>query len=122
MADASKKLSMFREFKTKLGAKVFADFYSWSDDSDISKKTALVERAFHTLDSANKGFLTGRDLRRLTERKNVDRAEESGSTDDDNNKPLSLSGFSNLLGENMVNRYFPRGHVMYKEGEVGNHM
>lgn len=122
MADASKKLSMFREFKTTLEAKVFADFCSWSDDNNVSRKTALVERAFQSFDSANKGFLTSKDFRRLTERKLSNYGEDNAPVDDDNNKLLSLSGFSNLLGENMVNRYFPRGHIMYREGEIGNHM
>lgn len=123
MADSSKKLSMFREFKSKLEAKVFADFYSWSDEGNISKKISLVERAFHSFDSSNKGFLTSKDLRRFTERTDDGATDSrSDSKDDDKSKNLSLSGFSNLLGENMVNRYFPRGHTIYREGEEGNHM
>lgn len=122
MTDSSKKLSMFREFKSKLEAKVFADFYYWSDEGNISEKTSLVERAFHTFDSSNKGFLTSKDLRRFTQRTEDGVTDSSDSKDDDKNKNLSLSGFSNLLGENMVNRYFPRGHTIYREGDVGNHM
>jgi serine/threonine protein kinase len=122
MTDSSKKLSMFREFKSKLEAKVFADFYSWSDEGNISKKTSLVERAFHSFDSSNKGFLTSKDLRRFTERTDDGTTDRSDNKDEDKNKNLSLSGFSNLLGENMVNRYFPRGHTIYREGDVGNHM
>lgn len=45
--------------------------------------------------------------------------EEEG---EDGNKPLSLSGFSELLGENMKNVYFPGGHTIYEEGDIGNHM
>ena len=121
IAGSSKKLSMFREFKTKLEAKVFADFYSWSDDhTDISKKTALVERAFQAFDSKGRGFITSKDLRRLTKKTATD--DSSDPVDDGQSKNLSLSGFSNMLGENMVNKYFPRGHVMYKEGDIGNHM
>jgi serine/threonine protein kinase len=123
MTDSSKKLSMFREFKSKLEAKVFADFYSWSDEGNVSKKTSLVERAFHSFDSSNKGFLTSKDLRRFTGRNDGDIVTDSAEfKDDDKNKNLSLSGFSNLLGENMINRYFPRGHTIYKEGDIGNHM
>lgn len=46
MTDASKKLSMFRVFKSKLEAKVFESFCSWSDRDDVNamKKSALVER------------------------------------------------------------------------------
>mmetsp|Transcript_9203 Transcript_9203/g.17325 ORF Transcript_9203/g.17325 Transcript_9203/m.17325 type:complete len:804 (+) Transcript_9203:48-2459(+) len=122
MTDSSKKLSMYREFKSKLEAKVFADFYSWSDEGNISKKTSLVERAFHSFDSSNKGFLTSKDLRRFTERAEDGPIDKSDNKDDEQSKNLSLSGFSNLLGENMVNRYFPRGHTIYREGDVGNHM
>jgi CRP-like cAMP-binding protein len=44
------------------------------------------------------------------------------SKEKDDNVPLSLSGFSRLLSENMQDRYFPKGHVVYKEGELGDKM
>jgi serine/threonine protein kinase len=120
MQDASKKLSMYRQFKSKLEAKVFAQFFSYSDEglNSISKKSSLMERAFHSFDTRNTGFLTSQDLMMSTEEDTKERCrkkKEDGET-------LSLSEFSNLLGENMKNRYFPRGHTVYSEGDIGDHM
>ena len=33
-----------------------------------------------------------------------------------------MSYFQNLLSENMKNKYFPAGHVIYREDDIGNHM
>jgi serine/threonine protein kinase len=120
MQDASKKLSLYRRFKSKLEAKVFAQFFSYSDEglNSISRKSSLMERAFHSFDTRNTGFLTSQDLLLSTEgdkKQHQLKKNEDGET-------LSLSEFSNLLGQNMKNRYFPRGHTVYSEGDVGNHM
>jgi serine/threonine protein kinase len=120
MQDASKKLSMYRRFKSKLEAKVFAKFFSYSDEGldSISKKSSLIERAFHSFDTRNTGFLTSQDLMISTDgdkKKREPRNMEDSET-------ISLSEFSNLLGENMKDRYYPRGHTVYSEGEIGNHM
>jgi len=117
MADSDKKLSMFRVFKSRLEAKVFENLVSWSDDDhdsqeDISKRTSLIERSFRLLDSQQKGFITTRDIKKLTGSKEAH----------DPSEKMSLSGFSDLLSENMKNRYFPKDHVIYREGDVGNHM
>jgi serine/threonine protein kinase len=124
MQDSVKRLSMFRVFKSKLEAKVFADFFSWSDDGDsVARKASLMERAFHTFDSTNKGFLTKNDLNRtLSSGRNeknmfadkLDDATKGNADGGNTDNPLSLSGFSDLLAENMKNRYFPRGHVVCK--------
>jgi len=116
MADSDKRLNAYRAFKTKIEAKVFADMVSWSDDvntEEVAKRTSLIERAFHNLDPEHRGYVTSNELRRLTKH-----GGESGEED----PKLSLSGFSDLLGENMKNRYFPKGHIVYKEGDIGNAM
>jgi len=58
----------------------------------------------------------------LTKRKSNLTSQSAEEEGEDGNKPLSLSGFSELLGENMKNVYFPGGHTIYEEGDVGNHM
>lgn len=120
MQNASKKLSMYRKFKSKVEAKVFAEFFSYGDESSesISKKSSLIERAFHSLDSRNSGFLTSHDLM-LSNDSNAKKVDLKTNEDGES---LSLSDFSNLLGQNMKNRYFPRGHTVYSEGDIGNHM
>jgi serine/threonine protein kinase len=121
MADSDKKLSMYRVFKSRIEAKVFADIVNWSDDvhredvDDISRRISLIERTFRAFDSGKKGYISTTDLRGLTPR------ESEGQNGDDQEK-LSLSGFSDLLAENMKNRYLPKGHCVYREGDVGNAM
>lgn len=127
MADAAKKLKMYHPFKSTLEAKVFASFLTWSDDTDkdcITKKTSLIERAFNTIDVNNQGFLTDADLKRHCS-KDKDKQKESNDKqeeEDESKKTMSLSGFSNLLNENMKNKYYPRGMTIYREGDTGNHM
>jgi serine/threonine protein kinase len=118
IADSDKKLSAYRAYKSRLEAKVFASMVEWSNDSkidDVAKKTSLIERSFHMLDPEHRGYITTKDLKNL----DPDSSKPAGGEDDDH---LSLSGFSDLLSENMKNRYFPAGHVVYREGEKGNNM
>lgn len=106
IAGSDEKLSKFRAIKTKLQAKFFEDTIRFSDihDDDVLRKTSLIERSFKALDLNE---IMGRDP-------NVEQ-EEGGPK-------INLSDFQNLLSDNMKNRYFPAGHVVYREGDVGNHM
>ena len=122
MADSDKKLSMYRVFKSGIEAKVFADIVEWSDMGDTdeaSKKSSLIERSFRSFDSQQKGYITHKDLRTITPRKS---GEAGSDTEEEEASKLSLSGFSDLLSENMKNKYFPKGHTVYREGDIGNHM
>ncbi len=103
IADAVKKLRMYHPFKSKLEAQVFADFFSWSggDGDSVSKKTSLIERAFNSIDVNNQGFLTSDDLKRHCTKgsgANESNANQGGDEGEED-KTMSLSGFSNLLGE-----------------------
>ena len=116
MADSDKRLSAYRAIKTQLGAKVFADMVALSDNlnaDDVTKKTSLIERSFQRLNPDHLGYVTTKTLRKLTEQ-NIEGSESA--------QGLSLSGFSDLLAENLQNKYFPKGHVVYKEGDKGHHM
>ena len=117
MADSDKRLSSHRYFKTRIEAQVFTDIVKWAnedqDDASIARRTSLIERAFRSLDPNRQGFITNKDL------------TKSGADDGDNqasDTPLSLSGFSDLLSVNMKNKHLPKGHVVYREGDIGNHM
>jgi CRP-like cAMP-binding protein len=125
MADSDKRLSAYRAFRTKLGAKVFADMISWTADGtskpthdadNVALRTSLLERSFKNLDSQHRGYVTTKDIQTLTKSTDSDEA----TVEDD--IQLSLSGFSDLLSENMINRYFPKGHIIYHEGDIGNVM
>jgi serine/threonine protein kinase len=144
IADSDKKLSTYRRFQSSLERKVFEDIVQWSDDypEEVMRKTSLVERAFRSLDPQRKGYLTTTDLKRVSsvvsmapgltstaedENENETNAhinanDAGNEKDTDNAQPLSLSGFSDLLSENMKNRYYEKGCVLYKEGDFGNHM
>jgi len=113
---SDKRLSLYRVFQTRLEAQVFRDIISWSDKNDggVKQRTSLIERSFRNMDLSNKGFVSGKDIRRYSR---VGDKEYTGV-----DEKLSLAGFSDLLSENMKNRYFPKGHVMYRESDIGNHM
>jgi hypothetical protein len=64
-----------------------------------------------------KGFVTARDLKKLTGPSTVSLKGSNRPEDS-----LSLSDFSSLLSDNMKDRYFPKGNVLYREGELGNSM
>ena len=137
MANSDKKLNMFREFKTRLEAKVFADMVHFSPD--VSLKTSLIEQSFRNFDSEEKGFVTSQDLEQLGQHttqtdsntySSINNRKYTGhstktSTKTKQSSPtssLSLSSFSNLLSENMKNKYYNIGDIVYEEGDIGNHM
>jgi CRP-like cAMP-binding protein len=119
--DSDKKLSMFREFKSGIAEKVFENIIGWADDmdnDDVARRLSLIERAFRSFDSKQKGYISRGDLQgsvRKHENNNDVISEETGDG-------LSLSGFSDLLSDNMKNRYFPKGTIVYREGDIGNAM
>lgn len=119
MADSDKKLSMYRLYKSGIAEKVFKNIISWSDDQgndDVSRRTSLIERSFRSFDSSAKGYLTQKDLQSVGPQSVV------VESDDQDSSRLSLSGFSDILAENMKNRYFPKGTCVYREGDIGNVM
>jgi CRP-like cAMP-binding protein len=116
IADSDKRLSAYRRFKTTLEAKVFADMVALSDNlspDDVARKTSLIERSFQMLNPDHRGYVTTKTLQKLTKER-IDSNDEEGE--------LSLSGFSDLLAENLKNKYYPKGHVIYREGDKGNAM
>lgn len=128
IADIDKKLSLYRPFKTRMEQKVFAEFVEWSDEEteENARRTSLIERSFRAFDPSKKGYITKEDMQKAMTGKEtliVGKSEEGvvpvASWD---SAHLSLSGFSDMLAENMKNKYFPKGHVVYREGDVGNHM
>jgi serine/threonine protein kinase len=96
---SAERLSKFRAFKTKLQARFFQDVVAWSDNEDeLRKRTNLMEKSFLALQHA------------------------PALEDMDKKGEMNMNEFHNLLSENMKHRYFKKGHCVYKEGDVGNHM
>lgn len=120
MEGSDKRLSLYREFQTRLEAQVFRDILTWSekDDGGVKERTSLIERSFRNLDPCNKGFISSKDLRRLSNTPSPGGFFGGGGSDE----KLSLADYSDMLSENMKNRYFAKGHIMYREGDEGHHM
>ena len=115
MANSDKKLRSFARYKTKIGAKLFAGIVQGGrQDDEVEHRTSLIERAFRELDPENKGYVTTDDVIRAT--------GDGAASHDGGKHQLSLSGFSDLLADSMKNRYFAKGDVIYREGDIGNHM
>lgn len=122
MAGSHERLTSYRKYKSKLEAKVFQSMVGFSDSAngaDISKKTSLIEQSFQVLDRGNKGYITTNELKRLNGNDDGDNTDIALPEDD---SQLGLSEFSALLSENMKNRYYPAGHVVYREGDKGKKM
>eukprot|EP00934_Nitzschia_sp_Nitz4_P002606 Nitzschia sp. Nitz4//scaffold3_size479765//254109//256481//NITZ4_000106-RA/size479765-processed-gene-1.515-mRNA-1//-1//CDS//3329550776//2596//frame0 len=118
---SAERLSSLRKYKSTLEAKVFQSMIEFSrdhgvDPSDIPRKTSLIEQSFQLLDSNNKGYISTSELNRLM----TEDAEVAPADEDETQ--VGLSDFSELLSENMKNRFFPAGHVVYHEGERGKKM
>jgi CRP-like cAMP-binding protein len=117
MEGSDMKLSQFRGFKSRLEVKLFADWVSIATGDDANAKSGLVERVFKKFDTQGKGYLTAKDLgKNLTEKgKNL--------CDDDKGKaaPLSLSEFTDLISDHMMNKYYREGYEIYKEGSKGEY-
>mmetsp|Transcript_21244 Transcript_21244/g.38368 ORF Transcript_21244/g.38368 Transcript_21244/m.38368 type:complete len:902 (-) Transcript_21244:118-2823(-) len=127
------KLSKYRKFKSQLESKIFADLVMWAGESQqhSSKKTSLIERSFRSLDKGGRGFLTTTDLHTNLSQP-IEEVDNRGSAlgkmlgrwagREERDNSLSLSGFSELIAENMKNKHFQKGCVVYNEGDKGDHM
>ena len=96
---SDERLSKYRRFKTKIQAKFFEDVVNWSDDHDaeeIKRKTSLIERSFHSMDTKEIVDLDG--------------------------PALDMSDFTQLLSDNIKHRHFQAGEVVYREGDKGDYM
>lgn len=111
IANSDKRLAAYRKYKTRIESTFFKTLLSQTDAIHRSKTTERVpvlEAAFRRLDTDRSGYLSTSEL-------------QAGDDDHDGTQ-LSLSDVSSLLSENMKNRYFPKGQVVYKEGESGDSM
>ncbi|CAB9525992.1 MAP kinase-activated protein kinase 2 (Fragment) [Seminavis robusta] len=114
---AGKKLSIYHGYKSGIQRTVFENLVTGSDNlDDSSSRKSLVEKSFRWFDSEEKGHIDLYDLQSVHNGVSLKGFSETDAA------PLSLSAFSELLSDHMQNRYFPKGHVVYREGDVGNKM
>lgn len=111
---SDEKLSKYRRFRSKIETQVFQELMNLADKNNSTNKNgeSLVEKAFKSLDKEGKGFIDMKDISK----------EDDGDDSKSEHTPLNLSSFADLLGENMQNKYFPAGHVVFQEGDKGEHM
>ena len=125
---SDKRLNKFKRFKTKLQTQFFADAVGWADEAiggETRRRTSLIERSFKAFDDGeffmkkliplNRGVLASEVL------VGHDDDDDSDSGNDEDAK-LGFTEYNNLLAENMKQKYFPRGHIVYRQGTEGNHM
>ena len=106
------KIGQFRKFKSRLEVKIFADLVSGATDDDATdNKSGLIERQFKKIDTKSKGYVTATDLG-MSLTGNEEKSSEV--------TPLSLSEFTDLISDHMMNKYYPEGYEIYKEGSKGD--
>lgn len=118
IAGSDKRLSDYRGFKSKLQAKFFENAIKWSDkegSTGPARQLSLIERAFRSFDADENGFLSTKEIM-------GSEGEEVQDIDEGGGPAINMTDFKSLLSENVENRYFPPGHVVYREGSIGNSM
>lgn len=120
ITDSDKKLKGFRKYKSALQAKFFASMVQASDSlgdyDDETKKASLIQRSFQMIDSEKRGYITAGDLNKLYPKATQNNIDE----EQDQDSHLSLSGFSDLLLEDMKSIFLPADHVIFREGDIGD--
>jgi serine/threonine protein kinase len=121
IAGSDKRLSDYKGFKSKLQAKFFENAIKWSDQeaskSNPNSRLSLIERSFKAFDAGDQGFLTTKEiLGEKGEGVEMEDIQEGGGP------AINMTEFKSLLSENVENKYYPSGHVVYREGSTGNSM
>jgi len=90
------RLATVRRFKTKLQAKFFETAIIGSDaDTQIRRKKSLIETGYQ---------------------------ESQKALNQEGGPEIDMSSFSSLLSDSIKHRHFPANHVVYEEGDRGDHM
>ncbi|GAX12791.1 hypothetical protein FisN_15Hh270 [Fistulifera solaris] len=145
--DSDKKLSRFKDLRSKLEAGMFAVLVSQgnegatmsearskhddSDDRRDSKGTHnIMQRAFAIFDAEGRGFVTSDDLSRIASERtgtlisSSDTKEFLATQSGDISSAasnLSLSQFNKLFS-GLHQKHFPRGHYIFHAGDDGDSM
>jgi serine/threonine protein kinase len=130
MAGSDKRLDKFRKFKTRLQTQFFTDAVGWSDEAILTnedetrRRTSLIERSFKAIDGseqARKKLLsslssdsTSRVNAGILASEAAPIPSSEGNEDSDGND-MTMSDYHDLLSENMQQKYFPKGHIVYKQ-------
>jgi serine/threonine protein kinase len=109
---SDERLKRIRAIKTRLQANFLRDVVNWSDNENHTRRqTSLIDESFKTMFAKNGGFLPL-----------LPHSEGESNIDADHDESISMSEFRSLLAENMKHKFFPKNHIVYNEGDIGNHM
>ena len=129
MANSDKRLSQYRKFKTRIGSTFFKAFITSKDSVQpphlqlnksrrtksgrnddgtlVGQEESMLQSAFRRLDHSDRGYLSADDI-------------IHGNKSSSDSSAVSYSEASLLLAETMKNRYYPKGHTIYKAGDSGD--
>jgi len=125
MAGSDARLNKFRKFKTRLQTQFFADAVGWSDEAIVNagtedetrRRTSLIERSFKAIDGSElmveKLLSNGLGSEVVVDHSNGEKEQQ---------EDMTMSDYHDLLSENMKQVHFKKGHVVYNEGDQGDHM
>jgi len=92
-------------------------------DAENKTKGSLFDKVFKKMDKDGTGVINPSQAAGGEDQQHAKIAGPSNITQHpDVPNDMSLSEFSTLLGENMVSKHLPTGHVLYQEGDIGHHM
>ncbi|KAL7480553.1 hypothetical protein ACHAW6_006241 [Cyclotella cf. meneghiniana] len=127
--DSAERLKAIHKYKSGIEKSVIESLISLSEDKEkdshdrkvtsSERRTSLLERAFDQMDKDKKGYLSKEDLKSLPTTQLLRRNTKKGEVSAGN---LSFNHFSDLVGQNIRSMHFPRGHVVYHEGDDGDYM
>ena len=133
MAGSDKRLNRFRKFKTRLQTQFFADAVGWSDEAiqtkdlladETRRRTSLIERSFQAIDGSElmETKLLTNNAGVLASEVVVDHSSSGDYDNDGEGGEMTMSDYHDLLSENMKQRFFSKGHIVYEEDDEGDHM
>ena len=129
MAGSDRRLNRFRRLKTKLQTQFFTDAVEWADEAIVEetrRRTSLIERSFKAFDGSDlamkKLIEESTPAAAVSELASPVELHAERLSDSTPRESMTMSDYSDLLSENVKQKYFPKGHFVYHEGEKGDHM
>ena len=127
---SDERLKAIQKYKSGIEKSVIESLISFSDNENefpshdrtiisSAKRSSLLERVFDQMDKDKKGYLSKADLKALPTTQLIRRNTKKGEVSAGD---LSFNHFSDIVGQNIRSMHFPRGHIVYNEGDDGDYM
>lgn len=123
--------------QTRLQTQFFADAVGWSDEAivnpaiaeEVRQRTSLIERSFKEIDGSqlmvhkvsssgidddreNLGLMASEEM--VAHRYGGGGNGGGNGSEKDDPEDMTMSDYHDLLSENMKQKYFPKGHIVYR--------